>query len=444
MKDIKTFSLFENNFPEDMYLLNIGSYYNDFIYEDKYIPPPISTYCTEDYECSGGQCSACLDCQTDCKADCQTGCMSSCMDSSQTGGGSGGGSGHTHKWSSFVFSYVDNDYHDKYKYCLVGGERHPDQDYRVSHNVSSWGSWYNDPSEGKCKSQGTCGDCGKTIAKWKRHYLTPSFERYSNEQHKYVEKCSDCDYTLVVYEPHRLIGSEYVENGWVKQDCGDCGEKVLIRQIEKLPPPSIRNLGVKYTQAEIGWYTNSKASQIIIEWKDSSQSWSSAQSISYPANMSSVTSCILLNLNAGSTYNIRAMYISSSLMYDDSSWSSILTITTISKPNRFYWTIPPVIGGYFKETVTATKWRELQDTINGWRSYKDTFQFSYYTAHNGEGSFTIATKGVKFDAMYFNQVINAISTIPTFNGTLPQKKTSGEKCLASDFIKIQNAVNIFI
>lgn len=96
------FSIFEMDYSNEI-LLDIPDFLTEIIYAENFELPPINAYCTESYECVGGQCTVCLTCEQDCKfgcmSNCQTGssCMSDCQSSSSC---QSQGSGCTHIWVS--------------------------------------------------------------------------------------------------------------------------------------------------------------------------------------------------------------------------------------------------------------------------------------------------------------------------------------------------------
>lgn len=239
----------------------------------------------------------------------------------------------------------------------------------------------------------------------------------------------------------------------VSEGCGEgCGEgcsscyvnqcnTCVIYQGGQLATPTIRGGAISASTVEILWSSVPNADEAIMERKlTASSSWSgdgyATSTVSF-GNLKATWNALKPN----TSYDFRIKAHQKGTTYQDSNWSNVLTIKTSLKPGDFIWKIQPQTGNYFDETVTAVDWRNLQDTINGWRGVAGVTLFAFYGTFNGEGSFTLPVKNAAFDVMYFWQVLNAIKTIPKFNGTLPIKPNRGDICKASDFKMLEAAVN---
>ena len=110
-------------------------------------------------------------------------------------------------------------------------------------------------------------------------------------------------------------------------------------------------------------------------------------------------------------------------------------------PELFKWTTTPVIGADFASVVTKTEWQRLQNIVNAWRQYYKQTAYNYLLVVSGDTYFSIPETGHDFTYIHFNQIINALKTIPDFKGSLPSKKTSNPRqWLASEFKDFENAI----
>lgn len=120
-----------------------------------------------------------------------------------------------------------------------------------------------------------------------------------------------------------------------------------------------------------------------------------------------------------------------------------VTLTTDNAlPADFNWKVKPQMNGDFSISITSKEWERLQMTVNAWRKYYNQPLYTFVQIQANETSFTVANRGDDFTHIFFNQIINGISTIPQFKGTLPPKKSSKpRRWLASEFNLFATALN---
>lgn len=110
-------------------------------------------------------------------------------------------------------------------------------------------------------------------------------------------------------------------------------------------------------------------------------------------------------------------------------------------PELFKWKTPPTVGADFASVVTKGEWQRLQNIVNAWRQYYKQTAYNYLLVVSGDTYFSIPETGHDFTYIHFNQIVNALKTIPDFKGSLPNKKTSNPRqWLASEFKGFENAI----
>lgn len=215
----------------------------------------------------------------------------------------------------------------------------------------------------------------------------------------------------------------------------------------KLPTPTLSFIKATSTSASFSWGNVGRAQTVLIEINPAGvTSWENSVKLESPSNLSSVTiNGLMANTNLVARAQGRAPYQTG---WIDSSYSALVSFKTAQRPNLFRWDVSPGKGKPFSNTVTITKWIELQDTINAYRTIHQLTTYPISEDYNNKRVFTRPKQsGAIFHVGYFNQIISALTdlkSIGVIQTNIPALKASGEKCLATDFQQIEYCMeNLF-
>lgn len=211
----------------------------------------------------------------------------------------------------------------------------------------------------------------------------------------------------------------YDSDGWASNRSSSLSVSTQAPDI-KIPMPSL-SFTAGLTSVKVSWTRPSGANTLYYKcWAYGASEPSAFKNVSATAQELTIS-----GLTQNTTYKFKTYYGTTTAGYTNSDTRFIDPAFTTTKPT-FNWSTNPVAGNNF--SVTASDWRNLQDTIDARRGV------SY-------GSWTRAVSGNSLTAAMWNQVIDVLTAANVSSATRPAKVSSGDSCLATNFVKLKNAVN---
>ena len=297
------------------------------------------------------------------------------------------------------------------------------------HTDTEWTAWTQDSVNLTiCKSELVCKKCGEVLNKRQGSHITEGtghYEIYDREYHQEICSCIRCGAGAGMLERHL-----YKDGKCIK--CGAREEGGGVPVIKKFDV-EVSSTGMK------------------VSCKVEAENAFEYKFVLYDGTPQHVqiSSSGMITENEWNFNTVpNTYYLVNCTVYNDigEKVSANKEISTpLRLPSKFTWAITPEENGNFSRSITSQDWNRLQQTINAWRNHYNLEVYKFTQIPMREDMFSIARKGEDFTFIYYNQIINALTTIPQFKGKLPSKLSSNPvKWKAKDFVAFQNAVNSFL